>query len=238
MGFRSRTKIAVADPDADQFRIKFPQNSQASPKAAVRIEMRTVVIFRETVPQLLSRCWARPLLVGICPHPQWRTECRLNCVLRQTNMSETQTAPAEIQLIPFTVDAAKFRAMPVILLVEDDALVREVAADILEYEGFRVLKARNALEAKMAFHRYTEIVRLLITDVVLPGQNGRDLANELRTACPTLRVVFVSGFPENAVTRQGLIDGEMLYLPKPFSAESLVRTAKQALAVRAQEVAI
>lgn len=153
-------------------------------------------------------------------------------------MSEMQTAPAEIQLIPFTVDAAKFRAMPVILLVEDDALVREVAADILEFEGFRVLKARNAQEAKMAFHRYTEIVRLLITDVVLPGQNGRDLADELRTACPTLRIVFVSGFPENAVTRQGLIDGEMLYLPKPFSAESLVKTVKQALAVRAQEVAV
>jgi two-component system, cell cycle sensor histidine kinase and response regulator CckA len=153
-------------------------------------------------------------------------------------MSEMQTAQAEIQLIPFTVDAAKFRAMPVILLVEDDALVREVAADILEFEGFRVLKARNAQEAKMAFHRYKEIVRLLITDVVLPGQNGRDLANELRTVCPTLRIVFVSGFPENAVTRQGLIDGEMLYLPKPFSAESLVRTVKQALALRAQEVAI
>ena len=153
-------------------------------------------------------------------------------------MNETQTAPAEIQLVPFTVDAAKFRAMPVILLVEDDALVREVAADILEFEGFRVLKARNAQEAKMAFHRYAEIVRLLITDVVLPGQDGRDLANDLRTAYPRLRVVFVSGFPENAVTRRGVIDTDMLYLPKPFSAESLVRIVKQALAVRVQEVAI
>ena len=150
-------------------------------------------------------------------------------------MNEEQTTSAEVlQPIPLTIDAAKSRALPVILLVEDEALVRDVASDILEYEGYRVLKARNAQEAKAAFHRYQQIVRLLITDVVLPGQNGRDLASELRTTCPTLRTVFVSGFPENAVTRHGLVEGEMLYLPKPFSAESLVHTVKQALALRAE----
>jgi DNA-binding response OmpR family regulator len=153
-------------------------------------------------------------------------------------MNEAQTTSAEVlQPIPLTIDAAKSRALPVILLVEDEALVREVACDILEYEGYRVLKARNAQEAKTAFQRYQQIVRLLITDVVLPGQNGRDLASELRTACPTLRTVFVSGFPENAVTRHGMVEGEMLYLPKPFSAEALVRTVKQALALPTEAAA-
>ena len=154
-------------------------------------------------------------------------------------MSEPQTvSPQTIQAFPITLDAPKSPAAPVILLVEDETLVREVSADILEYEGYRVLKAQNALEAKTAFHRYGEIVRLLITDVVLPGQNGRDLANELRIVRPGLRTIFVSGFPENAVTRRGLVEGEMLYLPKPFSAESLVRAVRQALALGAEKVAI
>lgn len=154
-------------------------------------------------------------------------------------MSEPQTVPPlTIQSFPLTLDAPKLQTAPVILLVEDEALVREVAGDILEYEGYRVLKAQNAQQAKTAFHRYGEIVRLLITDVVLPGQNGRDLANELRIVRPGLRTIFVSGFPENAVTRRGLVEGEMLYLPKPFSAESLVRAVRQALGLRAEGVAI
>lgn len=153
-------------------------------------------------------------------------------------MSEPQILHTEtLQPIAFTIDVKPSR-LPVILLVEDEPMVREVAGDILEYEGYRVLTARNAQEAKSAFHRYRDIVRLLITDVVLPGQNGRDLANELRTGSPTLRTLFVSGFPENAVTRQGLVEGEMFYLPKPFSAESLVRTVKQALALGIEQVTI
>lgn len=108
-------------------------------------------------------------------------------------MSEPQILHTEtLQPIAFTIDVKPSR-LPVILLVEDEPMVREVAGDILEYEGYRVLTARNAQEAKSAFHRYRDIVRLLITDVVLPGQNGRDLANELRTGSPTLRTLFVSG---------------------------------------------
>jgi two-component system, cell cycle sensor histidine kinase and response regulator CckA len=109
-------------------------------------------------------------------------------------MSETDIDSASTPLpLPFSIDAAKPRALPVILLVEDEEFVREVVADILEFEGYRVFRARNADEAKAAFHRYGEIVRLLITDVVLPGQNGLDLARELRSDDPSLRVLFVSG---------------------------------------------
>jgi DNA-binding response OmpR family regulator len=116
-----------------------------------------------------------------------------------------------------------------ILLVEDETFVREVTADILESAGYRVLKACNAAEGLRAFRRYRKIVRLLLTDVVLPGQNGRDLANDLRALCPNLRTIFISGYPENAVTKHGLPDDGMFYLPKPFSLESLTRKVRQVL---------
>src|SRR5579864_8441143 len=80
-----------------------------------------------------------------------------------------------------------------ILLVEDETLLREVTCEILESAGYRVLKTCNAAEAISAFSEYKTIVRLLLTDVVLPGQNGRDLANELRSVCPKLRIIFISG---------------------------------------------
>jgi DNA-binding response OmpR family regulator len=79
--------------------------------------------------------------------------------------------------------------------VEDETLLREVTCEILESAGYRVLKTRNAAEAISTFGEYKAIVRLLLTDVVLPGQNGRDLANDLRAVCPKLSVLFISGYP-------------------------------------------
>ena len=87
------------------------------------------------------------------------------------------------------------RGRGTILLVEDEAFLRDATCDILESAGYRVLKTQNAAEAISAFSEYNAIVRLLLTDVVLPGQNGRDLANELRSVCPKLRIIFTSGYP-------------------------------------------
>jgi CheY-like chemotaxis protein len=79
--------------------------------------------------------------------------------------------------------------------VEDETYLREVTCESLESAGYRVLKTRNAAEAINAFRQYKTIVKLLLTDVVLPGQNGRDLANDLRSVCPKLRIIFTSGYP-------------------------------------------
>jgi CheY-like chemotaxis protein len=116
-----------------------------------------------------------------------------------------------------------------ILLVEDETYLREVTCEVLESAGYRVLKTRNATEAASAFDEYKTIVRLLLTDVVLPGQNGRDLATELRSVCPKLRIIFISGYPENVVTRDGIQEDGMFYLPKPFSLQSLTRKVRQVL---------
>ena len=118
------------------------------------------------------------------------------------------------------------RGRGTILLVEDEAFLREVTCEILESAGYRVLKTRSAAEAASAFRQYKAIVKLLLTDVVLPGQNGRDLANELRCICPELRIIFISGYPENAVTRHGIQEDGMFYLPKPYSLQSLTRKVR------------
>jgi DNA-binding response OmpR family regulator len=113
--------------------------------------------------------------------------------------------------------------------VEDESFLRDITCDILESAGYRVLKTRNAVEALSAFKQFKPIVRLLLTDVVLPGQNGRDLANDLRALCPELRIIFVSGYPENVVTRNGIQEDGMFYLSKPFSMQSLTQKVRGVL---------
>src|SRR4029077_3922209 len=117
-----------------------------------------------------------------------------------------------------------------VLLVEDENFVRDVTGEILHSAGYRVLKARNADDAMRTFRQYRDEVQLLLTDVVMPGQNGFNLAHDLKAMSLGLRTIFISGYPENSVTRKGLKETGVFYLPKPFSAESLLRQVKQALA--------
>jgi two-component system, cell cycle sensor histidine kinase and response regulator CckA len=118
-----------------------------------------------------------------------------------------------------------------ILLVEDEGFVREVACKVLESSGYRVLSTRNAAEAKRKFRSCGEGIELLLTDVVLPGRDGLTLANDLRAICPTLKTIFMSGYPENAVTLTGLHKQQGLYLHKPFSTASLIEMIRQVLEI-------
>lgn len=144
-------------------------------------------------------------------------------------VSAIQTAVSEA-LPNHRLDASHdlVAAQPTILLVEDEAFVRDAACDILESEGYRVLRARTAAEAQAAFRRHLGSVQLLLSDVVLPGQNGPALAKDLRSAHPSLKAIFISGYPENTVTKYGLTTSQS-YLPKPFSAESLLERVRQIL---------
>jgi len=106
----------------------------------------------------------------------------------------TQTAANEIQPnLRLETRADLSTARDTILVVEDEAFVREAASDILEREVYRVLRACNAAEAQEAFRR--QHVQLLLSDVVLPGQNGPALAKDLRATRPSLKAIFISGYP-------------------------------------------
>ena len=80
-----------------------------------------------------------------------------------------------------------------ILLVEDEDFVREAAFQILQAAGYRVLKARNAAEALRMFHQYGREIELLLTDIVIPGRNGGELAHDLKAMHQGLKIIFISG---------------------------------------------
>ncbi len=114
-----------------------------------------------------------------------------------------------------------------ILLVEDEEFLRELAGEVLECAGHRVLKARDAEAATALFRRHGKIVDLLLTDVVMPGESGRHLAKRMRELQPTLKVVFISGHAENLA---GNGEPATCYLQKPFCADSLLEKIDQLLA--------
>jgi len=141
------------------------------------------------------------------------------------NSAGSSTETAAGAAIHHPLPLRKTRAT-VVLFVEDEGFLREMAGGVMESAGHRVLKARDAAEAMELFQRYHEIIDVLLTDVVLPGKNGQELAWEMRTLEPDLKVMFISGYAENAIARQPL--GERtLYLPKPFSAQSLLKKIEQ-----------
>lgn len=116
-----------------------------------------------------------------------------------------------------------------ILVVEDEDFVREVTCEVLLAANYLVLRARTASEAIRIFPHDGQPLQLLLTDVVLPGRSGYLLANDLRAISPNLKIVFISGYPATEVSKQGLGDGNVSYLPKPFSVEMLLEKVRTAL---------
>lgn len=149
------------------------------------------------------------------------------CICYTDRVGAESGAPADSTCVAPT--PASGRPIPTILLVEDQAFVRDVACEILGGAGYRVLPARNAAEAIQTFHGHPQKVELLLTDVVLPDRNGCDMALELASGGHTFKAIFVSGYPENSITRNGLQHPGWFYLPKPFSAASLLQKVTEAL---------
>jgi signal transduction histidine kinase/ActR/RegA family two-component response regulator len=116
-----------------------------------------------------------------------------------------------------------------ILLVEDDDAVRELSSQILRLNGYVVLQAAQGQEALEVSRQFGGCIDLLLTDVIMPQMNGRELAELLTRQRPELRVVYISGYAENAIVHQGAPDPGVVLVEKPFNAEMLVRTVRQAL---------
>ena len=115
-----------------------------------------------------------------------------------------------------------------ILLVEDESYVREVACEILEAAGYTVVPANSAKEALAMFEKDGPF-HLLVTDIVMPGMNGRELAKKLLALKPDLKTIYMSGYTDNAIIRQDLQSAEHMYLQKPFTLESLTDKVRSVL---------
>ena len=115
-----------------------------------------------------------------------------------------------------------------ILLVEDEAFVRKVAVEVLRSAGYEVLIAQNAAEARRLYDQFFGEVALLLSDVILPDEDGRMLARKLLRENVGLRVLLVTGYGELAATMNSDLSG-VECLPKPFSASSLLEKVRRVL---------
>lgn len=116
-----------------------------------------------------------------------------------------------------------------ILFVEDEPLVREVTAQVLEAAGYVVWKARNAAEAMRRFHQHGACIQLLITDVRLPDRSGPVLARYLQSMGALFPTILISGYPERVILKDSEGALQFDYLAKPFSAEALKLKVRQVL---------
>ena len=132
------------------------------------------------------------------------------------------------ELVVAAVQAAQWRRLETILLVEDEAFVREAAAEVLESAGYRLLIARNSAEALEVCRQSTETVDLLLADVVMPGMSGGGLAAKFQRLYPRTRVVLMSGYAERLVRRGPSLTGNE-YLAKPFSTQTLLKKVREML---------
>jgi PAS domain S-box-containing protein len=120
------------------------------------------------------------------------------------------------------------RASETVLLVEDEAVVRNLARRVLRDSGYRVIEARSGEEALRLAGEHADRIDLLLTDVVMPGMNGRELADRLGEIRPGTRVVFMSGYTEDVILKRG-VSGDLAFLAKPFTPPMLARSVREAL---------
>jgi hypothetical protein len=116
-----------------------------------------------------------------------------------------------------------------ILLVEDDDRVREVTRRILSSAGYRILLAASPEAALDLLTRNPEPMQLLLTDVVLPGMSGPQLAHRVLSLKPGIRVLYQSGYSDAAIAQHGALESGAALLPKPFTANSLKRKVREVL---------
>jgi DNA-binding NtrC family response regulator len=107
---------------------------------------------------------------------------------------------------------------------------RAVTAErILAKNGYRVIKAGNGREAIAAIGRFSERIDMLVTDVVMPGMNGSELADRIAVMRPGVKVLFVSGYTQDAIGNKGVIGDEIAFLEKPFAPDALLRKVREVL---------
>jgi two-component system cell cycle sensor histidine kinase/response regulator CckA len=117
-----------------------------------------------------------------------------------------------------------------ILLVEDEQAVRRLVRDMLVRHGYRVVEAENGRQALQLFQAHQHEIALLLTDVVMPEMNGRDLARHLRACRPDLKVLYMSGYTGDAMSESAGIEPGAVFIQKPFTPRTLLRRVREALA--------
>jgi two-component system cell cycle sensor histidine kinase/response regulator CckA len=116
-----------------------------------------------------------------------------------------------------------------ILLVEDEAVVRGLARRILEQAGYSVVEASRGDEALRFCAEHAAEVDLLLTDVVMPEMSGKQLADQLKSQYPELKMMFMSGYTDESIVHHGVLDSSVEFIQKPFTPAALIRKVRDVL---------
>jgi len=139
------------------------------------------------------------------------------------------SAPTEAEILPTNGTIAELSGTETILLVEDEEEVRPLIAEALRSYGYRVLEASSGAEALDLVDREEGTIDMLLSDVVMPGMNGRELSEHLLAEMPTMKVLFTSGYPADTIIRHGIAEATTAYLEKPYLPDELARKVRDVL---------
>lgn len=121
------------------------------------------------------------------------------------------------------------RGTETVILVEDEESLRSLTTEILEAAGYKILEAKSGLHAVELARQYDGQIHLLLTDVVMPGMSGPELADALVNSRPGIKVLFASGYTDELVAQHGLLNSVMELLQKPFTKDALLRRVRDVL---------
>ena len=138
---------------------------------------------------------------------------------------------ADVRAIPDVEPIPEISRMgqETILLVEDEPMVLSLSASVLQRLGYRVIVARSPAEALRMAESDAQTIQLLVTDVVMPGMNGKDLSEILLGQRPQMRVLYISGFTADDVARRGVVNTGATILRKPFTPDELAGAVREVL---------
>jgi DNA-binding NtrC family response regulator len=116
-----------------------------------------------------------------------------------------------------------------VIVVEDNEAVRKMVVSILERQGYKVISANSGKSCLEKIANYNGKAHLLLTDVVMPDMNGRELYFEIKSLNPEIRVIYASGYTDNVIAHHGVLDEGINFIQKPFSVQGLAVKVREVL---------